>query len=189
MATPVERLADRLDDLLPQTQCRRCGFDGCRPYALAMAEGLSGPNRCPPGGPGTLQALADALGVEPPAGLDAETGAFGAPTVVVIDESVCIGCAKCLPACPVDAIVGARRYMHTVLAAECSGCDLCIPACPVDCITVQPAADEPLSDAAIAARAVTLRRRIAARAAREARTRAETARRLAAPPADVAGAP
>ena len=164
-------LTDALDRLLPQTQCRRCGYDGCRPYAEAMAAGSAPGNRCPPGGPSTLAALAAALGCAP-LPLEPSTGSFGVPTVAVIDEALCIGCAKCLPACPVDAIVGARRYMHTVLAADCSGCDLCLPACPVDCITMQPAADRPLEPAEIGHRADRYRARIEARSAREARARA-----------------
>lgn len=171
-------LADELDRLLPQTQCRRCGFDGCRPYAEALANGTALPNRCPPGGPSTLAALAGRLGVEE-APLDPSTGAFGAPTVVVIDEATCIGCAKCLPACPVDAIVGARRHMHTVIADECSGCDLCIPACPVDCITVTPYGTAMLDPEALAERAGRYRTRIEARARRLGAAAAEQARLLA----------
>ncbi len=164
-------LTDLLDRLLPQTQCRRCGYDGCRPYAEAMAEHSAPANRCPPGGPSTLAALAAALGREP-LPLEPSTGSFAPPTVAVIDEALCIGCAKCLPACPVDAIVGARRYMHTVLAADCSGCDLCLPACPVDCISMQPAAAAPLTPAEISDRALAYRNRMDARSAREERARA-----------------
>lgn len=163
-------LIDELDRLLPQTQCRRCGYDGCRPYAAAMAEGTALANRCPPGGPSTLAALAEALG-RAPLPLEPSTGSFAAPSVAVIDEALCIGCAKCLPACPVDAIVGARRFMHTVLAAECSGCELCVPACPVDCIALEPAATVPLSAQEIGDRAAFYRARIEARRTREERTR------------------
>ena len=130
-------LADRLDALLPQTQCTRCGYAGCRPYAEAMASGEAPPNRCPPGGPSTLAGLAAALGVAAPP-LDPSCGEFLPPRIAVIDESVCIGCAKCLPACPVDAIVGARKLLHTVIASDCNGCELCIAPCPVDCIRLEP---------------------------------------------------
>lgn len=132
-------LVERLDALLPQTQCGRCTFTGCRPYAEAIAQGTAGINQCPPGGERTAQALAKVMGVEPkPVGKE-----FGVvpeyPAVAVIDEAACIGCTKCIQACPVDAIVGASRAMHTVIAAECTGCELCIPPCPVDCIVMQPA--------------------------------------------------
>lgn len=132
-------LVERIDALLPQTQCGRCTFSGCRPYAEAIARGAAGINQCPPGGERTAQALAKLMGVEAkPVGKE-----FGVvpeyPTVAFIDEAACIGCTKCIQACPVDAIVGASRAMHTVIAAECTGCELCIPPCPVDCIVMQPA--------------------------------------------------
>lgn len=132
-------LVERLDALLPQTQCRRCTFAGCRPYAEAMAQGAADINQCPPGGERTMNALARLMGVQPkPVGKE-----YGSvpdiPTVAFIDEAACIGCTKCIQACPVDAIVGASRYMHTVIAAECTGCELCIPPCPVDCIVMRPA--------------------------------------------------
>ena len=132
-------LADRIDALLPQTQCRRCTFEGCRPYAEAIAQGAADINQCPPGGERTAKALARLMGVEPkPVGKE-----FGTvpdhPAVAFIDESTCIGCTKCIQACPVDAIVGASRHMHTVIAADCTGCELCIPPCPVDCIVMRPA--------------------------------------------------
>jgi Na+-translocating ferredoxin:NAD+ oxidoreductase subunit B len=178
---------DELDRLLPQTQCRRCGYDGCRPYAEAMAQGEALANRCPPGGPSTLAALTLALG-HAPLPLEPSTGSFAPPTVAVIDEALCIGCAKCLPACPVDAIVGARRFMHTVLAAECSGCELCVPACPVDCITLEPSAAEPLSAPEIRDRATLYRARIEARRSREERAREATRAALLAA-TEVAAAP
>jgi electron transport complex protein RnfB len=132
-------LVDRLDALLPQTQCGRCTFAGCRPYAEAIAQGTAGTNQCPPGGERTALALARLVGAEAkPVGKE-----FGIvptyPAVAVIDESACIGCTKCIQACPVDAIIGGSRFMHTVIAAECTGCELCIPPCPVDCIVMQPA--------------------------------------------------
>ncbi|HLS82195.1 MAG TPA: RnfABCDGE type electron transport complex subunit B [Steroidobacter sp.] len=139
---PTQRAADlidRIDDLLPQTQCRRCTFDGCRAYATALARGEADVNQCPPGGERTVAALAALLG-RPARPVDPRFGVTPAqPLVAWIDEPACIGCTKCIQACPVDAIVGAPRYMHTVIAAECTGCELCIPSCPVDCIVLRPA--------------------------------------------------
>jgi Na+-translocating ferredoxin:NAD+ oxidoreductase subunit B len=129
--------ADLIDALLPQTQCTRCGYAGCRPYAEALASAEAKINRCPPGGAATIRALA-ALLSRPELPLDPDCGAEVAPQVAIIDESRCIGCARCLPPCPVDAIVGASRYMHTVLATDCTGCELCIAPCPVDCISLVP---------------------------------------------------
>jgi len=128
----------RIDALLPQTQCTRCGYPGCRPYAVAVAAGEAQINQCPPGGTATIEALArflhrDPLPLNPMNGLEAP------PTVAWIDESRCIGCARCLPPCPVDAIVGANKFLHTVLADRCTGCELCIAPCPVDCIDMRPA--------------------------------------------------
>jgi len=132
-------LADRIDALLPQTQCRRCTFTGCRPYAEAIAQGAADINQCPPGGERTAKALARLMDVAAkPVGKE-----YGVvpdyPAVAFIEEDACIGCTKCIQACPVDAIVGASRHMHTVIAAECTGCELCIPPCPVDCIIMRPA--------------------------------------------------
>jgi electron transport complex protein RnfB len=128
---------DRIDALLPQTQCTRCGYEGCRPYAQALADGQSSINRCPPGGTAGIEALAALLGRAPLA-LDPACGSEADPGVAWIDADACIGCARCLPACPVDAIIGAQRYLHTVLERACNGCELCIASCPVDCITMQP---------------------------------------------------
>jgi electron transport complex protein RnfB len=127
-----------IDGLLPQTQCARCGYAGCHPYAIAIANGDAAINQCPPGGSGTIEALAALLQREilP---LDPRHGDLPPPQVAWIDESRCIGCARCLPACPVDAIVGAANFMHTVVAARCTGCELCIAPCPVDCIDLRPA--------------------------------------------------
>ncbi|HWS74005.1 MAG TPA: electron transport complex subunit RsxB [Quisquiliibacterium sp.] len=130
-------LADRIDALLPQTQCTKCGFDGCRPYAEAVAGGAAQINRCPPGGAAGIAKLAALLG-RSPLPLDPECGIEGPLRVARIESSLCIGCAKCIAACPVDAIIGAPRRMHTVASALCSGCDLCVPACPVDCIVMEP---------------------------------------------------
>lgn len=131
-------LAKRLDRLLPQTQCGQCGFDGCRPYAEAMARGEAGVERCPPGGDVGARALAHVLGV-PAVPYDRHRGTHRPPQVAMIVEADCIGCTKCIQACPVDAIVGGAKYMHTVVAALCTGCELCIPPCPVDCIVMEPA--------------------------------------------------
>jgi electron transport complex protein RnfB len=132
-------VADQIDALLPQTQCGQCGYAGCRPYAEAMAQGEAEINRCPPGGETTIIALADLLGkdVLP---LDAERGEEKPKALAVIDEQACIGCTLCIQACPVDAILGAAKRMHTVIADECTGCELCLPPCPVDCIHMQPVA-------------------------------------------------
>jgi len=126
-----------IDALLPQTQCTRCGYDGCRPYAAAVAAGTAQLNQCPPGGSATIAALAKLLG-RAPLPLNPANGCEGPDTVAVIDEERCIGCAKCLPPCPVDAIVGARKQMHTVVTSVCTGCELCIAPCPVDCISMVP---------------------------------------------------
>lgn len=132
-----EQWVRRIDALLPQTQCTKCGYAGCAPYAEALADGLTEPNRCPPGGEEGALALAALLGVEPMP-LDPGRGTHGPLTVAVIDELHCIGCTLCIRACPVDAIVGANKRMHTVLADACTGCDLCVAPCPVDCISMQP---------------------------------------------------
>ena len=129
--------AEAIDALLPQTQCTRCGYAGCRPYADAIAAGEAQINQCPPGGAATIDMLAKLLGREPLA-LNPANGIEGPLTVAQIDEDRCIGCAKCLPPCPVDAIVGARKQMHTVLVETCTGCELCIAPCPVDCIVMVP---------------------------------------------------
>jgi electron transport complex protein RnfB len=133
-----DSLVERLDALLPQTQCGHCRYPGCRPYAVAIARGEAGTDRCPPGGDSTARALATLLGREP-CPVDPRYGETRPPQVAVIDEGRCIGCALCLPACPVDAIVGAPRFVHTVIEAQCTGCELCLPPCPVDCITLLPA--------------------------------------------------
>ena len=128
----------RIDALLPQTQCTRCGYPGCSPYAAAIVSGEAQINQCPPGGQATIDALA-ALLDRPPLPLNPANGIEAPPRVAWIDESRCIGCARCLNPCPVDAIVGAQKYMHTVLADLCTGCELCLPPCPVDCIEMRPA--------------------------------------------------
>jgi Na+-translocating ferredoxin:NAD+ oxidoreductase subunit B len=130
-------LADSIDSLLPQTQCTRCGYAACRPYAQALAQGEAQINRCPPGGREVIAALATLLGRrELP--LDPGCGREQPATLAFIESASCIGCARCLPACPVDAILGAQHFLHSVLARECNGCELCVAACPVDCIVMQP---------------------------------------------------
>jgi len=171
MAGDAEILAARIDALLPQTQCRRCGFDACRPYAQALARGETALNRCPPGGAALIDELA-ALLDRPAIPLDPSCGLETPPRVAWIDEPACIGCARCIEPCPTDAIVGARKRMHTVIAADCNGCELCVPACPVDCIHMIPAPGlpaAPLPRTAVAERALHFRRRFDAHVARLAR--------------------
>ena len=130
---PVNRLADRINELLPQIQCAKCGYPGCLPYAEAVVTGER-IDLCPPGGRETAAALAELLGrpiVEP-------TETMAVDTVAYIDEPRCVGCALCISECPVDAIVGAEKFVHTVLIDQCTGCELCVPVCPVDCIDLNP---------------------------------------------------
>lgn len=129
------RLAARIEDALPQTQCTRCGYPDCNGYAQAIAAGQADINRCPPGGAEGISRLA-ALTGRPPLPLDAERGIEGPRRLAVIDEQWCIGCTLCIKACPVDCIVGAPKRMHTVIDALCTGCELCVPVCPVDCIAM-----------------------------------------------------
>jgi electron transport complex protein RnfB len=138
MSDLSKTLADRIEDLLPQTQCTKCGYPACRPYAEAIAAGNASYNQCPPGGAEGIARIAELLGkpvipINPVHGLERER------PVAVIDESACIGCTLCIQACPVDAIVGAAKQMHTIIASLCTGCDLCVPPCPVDCIDMQAA--------------------------------------------------
>ncbi len=132
-------LVERVNALLPQTQCAQCGYPGCRPYADAIIRDDAPINRCPPGGDATIAELAGLLGREPEP-LDEDFGEHKPPQVALIDEATCIGCTLCIKACPVDAIVGASRYMHTVISEDCTGCELCLPPCPVDCIELLPRA-------------------------------------------------
>ena len=161
-------LARRIDALLPQTQCTKCGYDGCRPYAEAIARGEADIDQCPPGGDAGIAKLAALLdrAVKP---LNPANGAYRPPQVAFIDEALCIGCVKCIQACPVDAIVGASKLMHTVIVDWCTGCELCLPPCPVDCISLAPVArlpDPDLSRERHAFRAMRLARDVAERAAR-----------------------
>ena len=178
--------ADTIDALLPQTQCTKCGFGGCRPYAQAIAAGQAAINRCPPGGQATIARVARLLGREP-LPLDPTCGIERPRRVAWIDPALCIGCTRCIQACPVDAIIGASRRMHTVIAALCTGCELCVAPCPVDCI---PMRDLAPTGAACGAESCTAppwrdedadaaRARYRARNARLARRRAERDTRLA----------
>ncbi len=128
-------LEDQINILLPQTQCGKCNYDGCRPYARAIADGEAGINRCPPGGEETIKLISTLLGRETNA-LQFENKHQQRAHVALIDEQLCIGCVKCINACPVDAIIGAAKQMHTVLDKTCTGCELCIAPCPVDCISM-----------------------------------------------------
>ena len=167
MTAPLVR---RIDALLPQTQCTKCGYAGCLPYAEAMAAGEADINQCPPGGETVIRELAETLHVEAKP-LNPLNGMFRPPQLAVIDEATCIGCTKCIQACPVDAIVGAAKLMHTVIADWCTGCELCIPPCPVDCIALVPVGALPDPDLS--------RSRHAAHIARVARDEAERAALLA----------
>lgn len=133
-------IADQIDSILPQTQCGQCGFAGCRPYAEAIAAGEAEINRCPPGGEVTMIALADLMGREPVPLEDTEA-AEKAKSIAVIREDECIGCTLCIQACPVDAIIGAAKQMHSVIDEQCTGCELCLPPCPVECIDMVPVKD------------------------------------------------
>ncbi len=139
-------LADRLDAALPQTQCTRCGYPDCRGYAQAIAHEGAAINRCPPGGAEGIRRLATITG-KPVLPLDDSCGSEGPRRLAVIDEAWCIGCTLCIKACPVDCIVGASKFMHTVIDGQCTGCELCLPVCPVDCIAMVPLAPAELAGA------------------------------------------
>ena len=177
--SPVELLAARLDALLPQTQCTRCGYDDCRAYADAMALGQAPLNQCPPGGAEGIARLAEALG-QPALPLSPDHGVEAPRQVMWIDEATCIGCTLCIQACPVDCIVGAPKRMHAVLEADCTGCELCLPVCPVDCIAMETASGAATGwDAWSPALADQARTRYAFHREREARTAREDEARLA----------
>jgi electron transport complex protein RnfB len=133
----ADDVADRIEACLPKIQCAQCGFPGCRPYAEAIAAGRAEINACPPGGDGTIRALAKLLGRDP-IPLDGALAKVSMQQIAVIDEAACIGCNLCARACPVDAIAGAHQFMHTVIRQYCTGCELCLPPCPVDCISMVP---------------------------------------------------
>ncbi|MDR6641586.1 MULTISPECIES: RnfABCDGE type electron transport complex subunit B [Luteibacter] len=175
-------LADRIDTLLPQTQCEQCGFHGCRPYAEAIAADEAGIDRCPPGGAIGIARLA-ALLDRPVVPLDPTHGVEKPRTLARIVEADCIGCTKCIQVCPVDAILGASKVMHTVVSDLCTGCELCVPACPVDCIRLDPM---PLAQADDREHADAARRHFQRREARLAQERAERERQLEANKAVVA---
>jgi Na+-translocating ferredoxin:NAD+ oxidoreductase subunit B len=169
-------VADRIDALLPQTQCTKCGYAGCRPYAEAIAAGTAQINQCPPGGAQSIAKLAALLG-RAPLPLDANHGTEQPLRVARIDEALCIGCTLCIQACPVDAIIGATKRMHTVLPQVCTGCDLCVAPCPMDCIAmidVDPPRAWTSEDAAVA------RVRFHQRKARLAQDKLDNEQRLAA---------
>ncbi len=141
-------MIDQINAILPQTQCRQCGFQGCRPYAEAIASRAADINQCPPGGDEGIIELAHLLGVDPKP-LNAQHGQHKPKSVAFIVEQDCIGCVKCIAACPVDAILGAAKFMHTVIASECTGCELCVEPCPVDCIIMKPVPTAPDRDKAL----------------------------------------
>jgi electron transport complex protein RnfB len=176
-STALVDAVDAVDALLPQTQCTKCGFDGCRPYAQALVAGTAAINRCPPGGAAGIARLAERLG-RPVLALDPTRGEEAPRRTAWIDPALCIGCTRCIQACPVDAIIGAQRRMHTVAVAQCTGCELCVAPCPVDCIAMRPlpAGEDGWSDED--ARAARERHR--ARADRLARLGEERRARLAA---------
>ena len=172
-------LVDRIDALLPQTQCEQCGYHGCRPYAVAIASGEAKINQCPPGGAAGIARLAALLDV-PLLPLDPEHGIEKPRTLARIVEADCIGCTKCIQACPVDAIVGASKLMHTVMSDDCTGCELCVPACPVDCIVLEPMPLTQVDDPAHAdASRLHFERREARLVGEQARREAELAARKA----------
>ncbi len=182
-ATPspgVASLAQRIDALLPQTQCTRCGYPDCRSYAEAVAGGAAPLNQCPPGGAEGVRKLAALLG-RPELPLNPEFGDEGPRRVVYIEEATCIGCTLCIQACPVDAIIGAPKRMHAVIEADCTGCELCLPVCPMDCIALEEASAGATGWAAWSpAQADAARTRHAARQARLARDAREEDDRLGA---------
>jgi Na+-translocating ferredoxin:NAD+ oxidoreductase subunit B len=187
--TDSKTLADRIEDLLPQTQCTKCGYDGCRPYAEAIAAGTASYNQCPPGGIEGVARVAALLG-KPVIPLNPVNGVERPRPLAVIDEQLCIGCTLCMQACPVDAIVGAPKQMHTVLSALCTGCDLCVPPCPVDCIAMVPVTGEHTGwDAWTQTQADDARARHDARLARQRRERDAAEARAAARRASAAATP
>ncbi len=182
----MSSVVDQIDALLPQTQCTRCGYQGCRPYAQAIALGEAAINQCPPGGVATIEALSRLTG-QPALPLNPVNGIEAPRMVAYVLEEHCIGCTKCLPACPVDAIVGAAKRMHTVLVSECTGCELCIAPCPVDCIVMVP--DSALRGPIEHAEAAHFRMRYEAHLQRATSRAVEAELRVAAQHDQVAAAP
>ncbi|CAN5173019.1 hypothetical protein BH11PSE9_BH11PSE9_28200 [soil metagenome] len=179
-STPIDDLANALNDALPQTQCTRCGYPDCRSYAQAIAEGDAEIDQCPPGGAEGVARLARLTG-RAPLPLNPTNGHEGPRLLAVIDEAWCIGCTLCLAACPVDCIVGGPKAMHTVIDAQCTGCELCVPACPVDCISLVPVTGERTGwQAWSEPQAAEARERYAFHQFRVARGERELAERLAA---------
>jgi electron transport complex protein RnfB len=180
-AVASEERVRRIDEVLPQTQCTRCGYPDCQSYARAIANGAADINRCPPGGAEGVRRLAQLTGL-PAKPLDPSCGREGPLRLAVIDEAWCIGCTLCIRACPVDCIVGAPRRMHTVIESLCTGCELCLPVCPVDCIAMLPDDPSPTPatgwDAWSPAQAATARTRYAARQARAHQRPADDDQRL-----------
>lgn len=180
MSEPAPSLADQIEDLLPQTQCTKCGYAGCRPYAEAIASGAANVNQCPPGGAEGVGRLAALLG-RPVIPINPANGVERPRPVAFIDEALCIGCTLCIQACPVDAILGATKQMHTILPSLCTGCDLCVAPCPVDCIAMIPVTGDKTGwQAWSQADANAARARHDARAVRLQRERDENDARLAA---------
>ena len=177
--TDSKTLADRIEDVLPQTQCTKCGYKGCRPYAEAIASGEANINQCPPGGAEGIRRLSSVTG-RPVIPLNPVNGFERPRAVAFIDESLCICCTLCIQACPVDAIIGAAKQMHTIIPEQCTGCDLCVPACPVDCIVMYPVTETTGWDAWTQAQADEARDRHDFRLARLIREREENDARLAA---------
>jgi electron transport complex protein RnfB len=155
------KVIDQINAILPQTQCGQCGYSGCKPYAEAIAEGVADINQCPPGGDKGIAALAALMDLAPKP-LNPENGIHKPKHIAFIIEDDCIGCVKCLAACPVDAILGAAKQMHTVISAECTGCELCVAPCPVDCIVMELSVTV-LSSEQKAAQKLTAMRRFEAR--------------------------
>jgi Na+-translocating ferredoxin:NAD+ oxidoreductase subunit B len=165
---------ETIDAILPQTQCTQCGYNGCQPYAQAISEGHADINQCPPGGAEVINALARLLKREAKP-LNQQHGVTKLRAVATIDENICIGCTLCIKACPVDAIIGASKHMHTVISAECTGCELCLAPCPVDCIVMRP----PASAEATRANPALWRQRYTFRLQRLMRDKAEKIQQLA----------
>ena len=189
IVNPNSRLANALNDSLPQTQCTRCGYPDCHSYAEAISQGTAPINQCPPGGQEGIDRLARLTG-QPTQTLNPVHGAESPRLLAVIDETWCIGCTLCLKACPVDSIIGGPKLMHTVVDAQCTGCELCIPACPVDCISLRPVTGERTGwDAWSQPQATQARDRYAFHQFRSARDQGEQVARLEASASAAARAP